>query len=246
MDDLAGLNWSKESPATKPQNPSYTYSSSAFATLKPTPPASGRATPLNAPSQPPSKPATPANDSFSNLVSFSNSPSTTNPSLQEQQKRLADLKFQSQKNQAQPLQDQYSGADDTLWNSLGSGRSTPAIESQNSKPASKPAVEEEDDILCRFQCFYDEPQSPPVAKASVAEEDDDPFELSKFQAHRTATVKSSTNGFDDNDVLGLLGRTSFRTARARTTRRVYSYRAPRYESSRQSGSRTGGYGLSCR
>ena len=149
MDDLAGLDWSKGTSTQKPTNANYNLNTS-FSSLKPTPPVSGRATPLNnAASNPPSKPATPANDSFANLVSWSSSPSNTNLSLQEQQKRLADLKLQQQNKQAKSLQDQYAGGDDAFWSALGSGRSTPAPESQkNGRPTE--GNQEEDDMFAAF------------------------------------------------------------------------------------------------
>ena len=207
MDDLAGLDWSKGSSAKKPANPSYVYNASAFSTLKPTPPASGRVTPVNPSSQPASKPATPANDSFSNLVSFSNSTSTANLSLQEQQKRLADLKLQQQKKHSQPLHDQYLGGDESFWNNLGSGRSTPAVEAQkNGKTPSKSVAEEDDDIFAAFNASAAKSQQPPSDEAPKLEDDDDPFELSKFQAQRAQTADPAANGFDEDDVLGLLGK----------------------------------------
>ena len=201
MDDLAGLDWSKASNAKKPANPGYNYNASAFSALKPTPPTSGRVTPLTQSSQPPSKPATPANDSFSNLVSFSNSNSTANLSLQEQQRRLADLKLRQHKEQSQSLQNQYSGGDD-FWNTFGSGRSTPAVEPQKKPEVPSKAVEkQDDDIFASFNTSTAKAQS---KEEPELDDDDDPFELSKFSARRTKT-QDSANGFDDDDVLGLLG-----------------------------------------
>src|ERR1700761_6512638 len=117
MDDIAGLNWSS-TPANGQKPAPSTSNSSAFTTLKPTPPASGRASPFNQPSsQPPSKPSTPANDSFANLVSF-NASSNKNLSLLEQQKRQTEAKLQQQKTQGRTLGDQYSGGDEQFWNNL--------------------------------------------------------------------------------------------------------------------------------
>ena len=205
MDDLAGLDWSRDTSAKKPANPSYIYNPSAFSTLKPTPPASGRATPLNSSSQPPSKPVTPANDSFSNLVPFSNSNSTANLPLQEQQKRLAASKLQQQKKQTQGSKEQYSGGDESFWNDLGSGRSTPAVGSQRSVgPPSNSVVQEEDDIFAAFNTSTVKQQQAPPKQAQTLEEDDDPFELSKLNGRRPKTHEPQ-EGFNDDDILGLLG-----------------------------------------
>ncbi len=213
MDDLVGLDWSKDTSAKRPTNPSYSYNTPAFSILKPTPPASGRATPLNLTSQPPSKPVTPANDSFSNLVSFSNSASKTNLPLQEQQKRLADLRLQQQKQQTQSPKDQYSSRDDLLWNNLGSGRSTPAVETQqNDVPPSKSVAEEEDDIFAAFHTSTAKQTQPRPQQAREASEDDDPFELSKMNTRRTK-IHESQDGFVDDDVLGLLSDSAATTKR---------------------------------
>ncbi|ETN36505.1 uncharacterized protein HMPREF1541_08783 [Cyphellophora europaea CBS 101466] len=215
MDDLAGLDWSKGSSSQKPANANYTLNPS-FSSLKPTPPVSGRASPLNnTPSNPPSKSATPANDSFANLVSWSASPNPSNLSLQEQQKRLAELKLQQQSQQ----KSQYANGDDAFWNNLGSGRSTPAIEShKNGKPAPADAPQDVDDFLAAFNSSSAQqpkpapastpaPAAPAPQSSQFPDDDDDPFGLSEFQqreARRTQTV--ATLAEDDDDVLGLLGR----------------------------------------
>ncbi|RMZ87202.1 hypothetical protein DV736_g5571, partial [Chaetothyriales sp. CBS 134916] len=130
MDDLSTLNWAPLSDGPKPSTSNYKPN---FAPLQPTTPSTGRASPLNntgqPTSKPPSKPPTPALDSFSNLVSFSSSNTSGKLSLAEQQKRLAELRLTQQKSQAKTLDDQYSGGDD-VWNALGAGRSTPAVEGQ--------------------------------------------------------------------------------------------------------------------
>ena len=124
MDDLSGLEWTSSNPQNSKQLP--LSSSSAFATLRPTPPASGRSTPLNGSlSNPASKPGTPANDTFSNLVAFSSPTSGKNLSLQEQQKRLLKQKAEQELARRKQLDEQYKGDDEHFWNNLGSGRSTP-------------------------------------------------------------------------------------------------------------------------
>lgn len=221
MNDLRGLDWS--SKQSNPQRPS---NYSAFSALKPTPPGSGRASPLPPVTSPnpPAKPATPANDSFSNLVSFSSSSANKNLSLEQQQKRLAELRLQPHGTSKNAL-NQYAAVDDSIWNSLGSGRSTPAPPgSGTSKP--QPLEEDGDDMFAVFNA--PKTASPPVVvkPARVSEsirqaplqqndDDDDPFGLSEFQAK----INRGRNGqpqpqprsreeasLDDDDVLGLLGR----------------------------------------
>ena len=130
MDDLSGLDWTSSNPQTS-KKPPPASSSSIFATLRPTPPDSGRSTPLGGGvSNPPSKPGTPANDTFSNLVTFSSSNSSKNISLQEQQKRLLQRKAEQEIARRKQINEQYKGDDEHFWNNLGSGRSTPAPPSQ--------------------------------------------------------------------------------------------------------------------
>lgn len=128
MDDLSGLRWDTASKdPTKPTPPVGT--GSLFTALRPTPPISGRSTPLSVPpgslSNPSSKPATPANDSFSNLVSFNSSSATKNLSLQEQQKRLLEQKAKQEEARRKQFETQYGNSDPQFWDNLGSGRSTP-------------------------------------------------------------------------------------------------------------------------
>ncbi|KAK5056637.1 hypothetical protein LTR84_012169 [Exophiala bonariae] len=217
MDDIAGLKWTS-TPATNAHKPApLTSNYSAFSSLKPTPPTSGRASPLNQPSsQPPSKPATPANDSFANLVGFnSSSNANKNLSLQEQQKRLLDSKLKKQQENAQKLQNQYAGGDEQFWNNLGSGRGTPAPERQaqsSVNPSRGNGVnDEEDDLFAAFNkpVAVTKAQAvvpPPEAATQNNVEDDDPFELSAFSGRRTDKVEATTTVDDDDDVLGLLGK----------------------------------------
>lgn len=216
MDDIAGLKWTS-TPANNTQKPPQTTSNySAFSTLKPTPPTSGRASPLNHPSsQPPSKPATPANDSFASLVGFNSSGgSNKNLSLQEQQKRLLESRQKQQQAHNQKIQSQFAGGDDQFWNNLGSGRGTPAIERQD-QGATNASTEndvndEEDDLFAAFNKPATAPKAAVVAPSTKAiintEDDDDPFELSAFASRRTNTVETTTTVDDDEDVLGLLGK----------------------------------------
>ncbi|KAH7413750.1 hypothetical protein DE146DRAFT_638464 [Phaeosphaeria sp. MPI-PUGE-AT-0046c] len=137
MDDLTGLDWSQ--PAKKP-----TTTPAAFPPYRqsPTPQLSGRSTPLAAlPVQqsgpraspaassafkPPSKPATPANDSFAGLVSFnSGKTSASNLSLQERQKQVQEEKLKQEAERRKQYDATFGGAESSHWDTLGSGKSTP-------------------------------------------------------------------------------------------------------------------------
>lgn len=134
MDDLAGLDWSAPpKPQTSTPSPLPSFRQS------PTPQLSGRSTPLSAqqsaslpavasnrPSKAPSKPATPANDSFAGLVSIGSSkPAANNLSLQERQRQLQEEKQRQEAARRQQFDAHFGGADSNAWNSLGSGKSTP-------------------------------------------------------------------------------------------------------------------------
>ena len=126
MDDLSALDWPSQADRREKTQP-HRLQSPAFAALRPTPPTSGRSSPLpKTSSTAPSKSQTPANDSFSNLVSFNSASTNKNLSLQEQQKRLLEEKAQHQAAKQQQLTSHYSGGDEQFWTNLGSGRSTPA------------------------------------------------------------------------------------------------------------------------
>ncbi|KAF1996415.1 hypothetical protein P154DRAFT_525554 [Amniculicola lignicola CBS 123094] len=134
MDDLAGLDWSASSKPTS-------KSPSPFPPFRPTPPLqlSGRSTPLSAQQSgaapistanrtfnPPSKPATPANDSFAGLVSLNNTKSaTSNLTLQERQRQLQEEKLRQDAERRSQFDAHFGGADSKHWDNLGSGNSTP-------------------------------------------------------------------------------------------------------------------------
>jgi hypothetical protein len=230
MDDLSGLDWTSSIPQNTNKPPPRS-SSSVFATLRPTPPVSGRSTPLNGGvSNPPSKPGTPANDTFSNLVAFSSSTSGKNLSLQEQQKRLLQQKVEQEIARRRQLNEQYKGDDEHFWNNLGSGRSTPAA-------ASSANVEDEDDFLAAFNSTGSIQPTARSADAKVQhnghasdavrahsrpsgglisseeqgsgfadDEDDDPFGLNQLKPARMSHVQAPLNQLDDDDVLGLLAK----------------------------------------
>jgi hypothetical protein len=135
MDDLNGLDWSQ--PAKSSAN-----TPAAFPPFRqsPAPQLSGRSTPLAAlsaqpsgagagsarPLKAPSKPATPANDSFAGLVSFNSSKApTSNLSLQERQKQLQEDKERQEAERRRQYDASFGGADSKFWNTVGSGKSTP-------------------------------------------------------------------------------------------------------------------------
>ena len=130
MDDLTGLDWSSSNPTPSQKSSSANY----YPSLRPTPPISGSSSPAFqppfSPLQPPngrpsrSNNSTPANDSFANLVSFKNAPSTANLSLEEQQRQLHQQKTQ-QHEQLNTLGAAVADGDNAFWEQLGSGRSTP-------------------------------------------------------------------------------------------------------------------------
>ncbi|CAI6296654.1 unnamed protein product [Periconia digitata] len=136
MDDLAGLDWSASSKQQQ-QQPQYTSNTPAALPpfrQTPTPQLSGRSTPLSAQQsgagalsaasrnfKAPSKPATPANDSFASLVSLNTSkPATSNLSLQERQKQLQEEKALQEAQRRKQYEAQY-GTDASAWDNLGSG-----------------------------------------------------------------------------------------------------------------------------
>ncbi|KAL8922293.1 MAG: hypothetical protein Q9208_005263 [Pyrenodesmia sp. 3 TL-2023] len=98
-------------------------------TLRPTPPLSGRSTPLIAAESKPStngisrsNASTPANDSFANLVSFNAVDPNKNLSLQERQKRLQEERTKQQQEKVGSV---FGRPDEEFWEKLGSGRSSP-------------------------------------------------------------------------------------------------------------------------
>ncbi|KAF2657120.1 hypothetical protein K491DRAFT_691320 [Lophiostoma macrostomum CBS 122681] len=130
MDDLSGLDWS--APAKPTANPQ-----SSFPPFRqtPTPQLSGRSTPLSAqqsgalannrPFKAPSKPTTPANDSFASLVSNSSKPATSKLSLQERQKQLQEERLKQEAERRKQYDSQFGGGHSQFWDTLGSGKSTP-------------------------------------------------------------------------------------------------------------------------
>jgi UBA/TS-N domain len=211
-------------------------SASLLATMR-TPSTQGRPTPPSSnghASNPPSKPATPANDSFANLVPFGASGvNNKNMSLLEQQKQLQEQKAKQEAERRRQQEAQYGGQNTQFWDTLGqdsSARSTP--------PA--PAVPrisspDEDDILAAFDAAapvdastnFPVPSSRSTDSSSnlasrqtsnnlvFGDDDDDPFGLGKMQSKPTVSQPVSTQREDDDDdFLGLLGKPVSESARA--------------------------------
>lgn len=224
MNDLSGLDWTAN--PTDNKNAAVPNASYTFASLRLTPSVSGRTTPFNGPaSNPASKPTTPANDSFANLVSFNSESTNKNLSLQERQRQLAEEERKRNLGKGSP----FNGVDDRIWESLGSGRSTPAPSNSVSIPIrstneTKSPVHEEDDFLAAFNqpAFSTAPSRPKVGtvapqtqpvnnglhQGTVEDDDDDPFGLNQLKASAatTGTAASRQVYDDDDDVLGLLAK----------------------------------------
>lgn len=135
MDDLSSVDWapSKPLPAGRPHPPAL---SNYYPLLRPTPPVSGQSTPSVYPPPagvgqlpknvpPRSSGATPANDSFANLVTFSGQPSTKNLSLQDQQKRLQEERAKQEAEQRRQFDARFGSVQAASWDTLGDGRTTP-------------------------------------------------------------------------------------------------------------------------
>ena len=125
MDDLFGMNWTDSKPTAKTKENSV----SNYPCLQPTPPISGRSSPLPHPqpsNKSPSAPtfttkgATPSNDSFANLLPFRTPLSDKTLSLQEQQKALQEKRLAEQVRSRQIGAGINAGSQDgKFWDSLG-------------------------------------------------------------------------------------------------------------------------------
>ncbi|KAF2095989.1 hypothetical protein NA57DRAFT_43372 [Rhizodiscina lignyota] len=136
MDDLSGLDWSSSSSANKSNASQSSAPTFSYPSMKPTspPPLSGRSTPLSLSAQAsgrpasnaPSKSTTPANDSFSSLLSRNNAAKqNANLSMQERQKQLLEEKARQEEERRKKLDHQFGANDNTFWENIGSGKSTP-------------------------------------------------------------------------------------------------------------------------
>ena len=145
MDDLFSIDWTdpKQTAGTKTQNLLRENPASSYPCLQPTPPISGRSSPLPPPrpSNGPSSAAlsitkgvTSSNDKFANLVSFRTPQSDRTLSLQEQQKALQERKLAKQEQSRGIGAGVSLGSQDGAFlDSLGSAKS------RSSKTAAPPS-----------------------------------------------------------------------------------------------------------
>ena len=129
MDDLAGLDWNTSASAPSSKLPPM-GSGNYYPSLRQTPPISGRSTPALQPSstrlpRPPSKTATPANDSFANLLPFGTTNIAKNIPLQEQQKLLQQRQEHEEQQRRQQLDAHFGALSSGSLGQLGNGRATP-------------------------------------------------------------------------------------------------------------------------
>ena len=135
MDDLSSVDWApSKPPSTGRQHPPGL--GNYYPTLRPTPPLSGNSSPSLFPPPagfgqsankvpPRSSGATPTNDSFANLVTFSGQQSTKNLSLQEQQNRLREERAKQEEEQRRQFDARFGSVQAASWDTLGDGRTTP-------------------------------------------------------------------------------------------------------------------------
>lgn len=234
MDDLNGLSWSASSNEPKKPPP---MSSNTTGLLFPDVrrnDASGRSTPLSTSSgrsNTPTKPATPAGDSFANLVSFGSSNSNVsknNLSLGEQQKRLQEERAQKDAENKSRFETQYGAQNSHFWDTLEKGGKRPSA----AQPQAQSQSQDEDDILAAFNSaapvdasthFPIPNASPsprvgttpqPVSNGAAAPvpqsnpmafpDDDDPFGLGQMQTKPSPAPPTQLN--DDDDFLGDLNK----------------------------------------
>jgi tetratricopeptide (TPR) repeat protein len=227
MDDLNGLSWTSNS--RNAQKPPPLGSEFSFPTVTRSN-ISGRSTPLSAtgPSHPPSKSATPDNDSFANLVSFGSSNSNKKLSLLEQQKRLQEERVRKEAENRSKLESQYGGQNAQFWDNLEKvGSKNPFASTPRPVPQRPPSADE-DDLLAAFDAsapvdastnfpIPSPSPSPQIAQsASIPaaqlhqtggmsfNEDDDPFGLNQLKPKPTVNPQPAKT--DDDDFLGLLGK----------------------------------------
>lgn len=167
MDDLSGLDWSNSIPSTNPP-------ALAHPALRPTPSpsASGRSTPLSLQQsgrvlKAPSKPATPANDSFASLLGTTSAKTASNLSLQDRQKQLQQERARQQAEERKKLDAHFGSNTAPFWDGYeqNGSRSSSGVPSPTPAPAAAPnplphlnsrspppeaSHDGEDDILAAF------------------------------------------------------------------------------------------------
>lgn len=165
--------------------------------------------PVKAPFKSPS----PANDSFSNLLSLNATKAPSNLSLQDRQKQLLEEKRRQETEQKARYAAQFGPSDARIWDDLGSGRATPEprIASPafgNGRVASNrlPIQDDEEDILAAFNAAAPVDKSshfpPPAPSASASGRSTPAVVQNNTRTYATAK-NSSLLGGDDDDPFGL-------------------------------------------
>ena len=180
MDDLSNVDWTAPKAAPSTQQRSQ-VSGNYYQTLQPTPPLSGRVTPLasrqtstaqsNGPAR--SNASTPANDSFANLVSFNTSQPSRGLSLQEQQRKVQEEKARQDLSNSKALDARFGSIQAAAWDALGDGRTTP---NRITAPPTYTATSEYGgQKLSKLinKPFAGIPSAPPQSVAPTSTEDDD-------------------------------------------------------------------------
>ncbi|KAI9844862.1 MAG: hypothetical protein M1838_002004 [Thelocarpon superellum] len=217
MDDLAGLDWSNQSTAASTR-PTSTASTSFYPPLRPSPSPSisGRSTPAStmtpaslggsaASSRPASKLASNNTDSFSNLVSFQPSKTSSSLTLQEKQRRLEEERSRQEAAKQKAFDDQFGARDATAWDALDRSRATPDL------PTSRLQVDDtDDDFLAAFSARAKVDSSTNFSPATTGRPaqatDDDPFGLGHMTSPTGRPTRELPADDADDDVLGLLGK----------------------------------------
>ena len=260
MEDLSGMSWTSSS-SSDPKKPPPMNSGHQFPSIlsvrrnEP----SNRSTPLSASSghsNPPSKPATPANDSFANLVSFNSSNTDKNLPLVERQKRLQEEKAKQDAANRARFESQYGSQNNQFWDSLEQGGSRPPIARTSTQQAAQPA--DEDDLLAAFDASapvdasthfpVPSPSRSPNVEPTPSQvksngavpaqsgdgmqymEDDDTFGLNQLKPKQNQTPQAPAN--DDDDFLGLLGKPVSEFPRPEPQRQPSASASPQREDSR--------------
>jgi hypothetical protein len=213
MDDLLGLDLKGNQEQPK-------FPTSTLPTLRQsrTPSTSGRSTPnilrpsSTSNSQPSikigSKPATPANDSFANLLGGT-SKQTNNLSLQERQRRFQEEKAKKEAEDRKRLESQFGSQHEDFWNGFGAAPngqnvavSPPALNSHVRKnplgsKVSPSFGNDDDDILAAFN------SSAPVNSSShFPPSESHPrqdLNQTRVQPGKTSTGNGEMNFGDDDD-----------------------------------------------
>ncbi|KAF2153564.1 hypothetical protein K461DRAFT_241163 [Myriangium duriaei CBS 260.36] len=243
MDDLAGLDWNAKANGAQQSRPP--PGAPSYASITPTLRPNFASSTLNPQfsSRPnsalsgtgsigsPAKAASPANDSFSNLLPTTANKAKTNLSLQDRQNQL----LQERQRQIQEQQQRHN-SEAQLWEKLGTGSRPSSAQPGAARPSAvngNKKEEDVDDILAAFSSsakvdrssHFPPPMSashsgrstpgmlqPPASSNGMTtggfDDDDDPFGLGSMPARQSQTTKSpSPQPLPiDEDFLGELGK----------------------------------------